>query len=247
MSSKKQLKSDIAKESLRQWNNSIENHSEEDERRITDCIERGDEEGLEALFSGAGEGNLKYPLVLDDEKKNLEYDCVVAIALMTKAAVKGGLDFEESLLVSDVYFKKVAASKNVSELREIYHEAAIYIAGLVNEAKHRKNENPTVFLCKKYIAANRTKKISLQDVASHAGVSDTYLCHLFKEHEGCGVTEYILREKIDAACNMLKFSKYSVSVIADYLGFSSLSYFSRLFTKRVGISPVKYRNRQMLR
>ena len=55
------------------------------------------------------------------------------------------------------------------------------------------------------------------------------------------MTAYILNVKLEAACNMLKFSDRKIGEISDYLSFGSLNYFSRIFTKHMGMSPKEYR------
>ena len=81
----------------------------------------------------------------------------------------------------------------------------------------------------------------MQGIADELGISKDYMSKLFKKHEGLPIIEYILNIKIEAACNMLKYSDLQVSDIALYLHFGSLSYFSRVFKKKMGMSPQQYR------
>ena len=95
--------------------------------------------------------------------------------------------------------------------------------------------------CKKIIISRRLETIELGELAEKMGISKEYLSRLFKQHEGSPIVEYILNVKIEAACNMLKYSDRQVNEIADYLSFGSLSYFSRIFKKKMGVSPQQYR------
>ena len=79
------------------------------------------------------------------------------------------------------------------------------------------------------------------ELAKKVGISKDYLSRLFRQYEGVPVVEYILNVKIEAACNMLRYSERQVNEIADYLSFGSLGYFSRIFKKKMGVSPQQYR------
>lgn len=51
------------------------------------------------------------------------------------------------------------------------------------------------------------------------------------------IAAYIEKKRIEAAKNMLDFSEYTYSQIANILAFSSQSHFSRVFKKNTGYSP----------
>lgn len=54
------------------------------------------------------------------------------------------------------------------------------------------------------------------------------------------VTEYINNEKLYYACELIRNTSMNISEIADYLGYSDVFYFSKLFKKKFGISPSRY-------
>ena len=55
------------------------------------------------------------------------------------------------------------------------------------------------------------------------------------------LTDFILGEKIEEAKRLLRYSDKSLTLIADYLGFSSQSHFTRIFKKYRGQTPREYR------
>ena len=57
------------------------------------------------------------------------------------------------------------------------------------------------------------------------------------------VMEYVLKTRIVMASEMLKKERCSVTEVSSRCGFSSVSYFSRVFKREVGISPLEYRKR----
>ena len=88
-------------------------------------------------------------------------------------------------------------------------------------------------------------KITMDDLAYETGCSPNYLSRLFKEHEGISPLQYILREKINRAKNLLVYSDYTYSEIATYLGFSSQSHLGKQFKKFTGYTLLEYRRNFM--
>jgi AraC-like DNA-binding protein len=84
--------------------------------------------------------------------------------------------------------------------------------------------------------------IALDDLTRVSGFSPSHLHNLFKNATGYAPIEYFLRIKIEAASQDLYFSDLPVKDIAIAYGIEDPYYFSRLFKKIVGVSPVKYRS-----
>jgi len=85
------------------------------------------------------------------------------------------------------------------------------------------------------------KNQSINDVLDEFHYNKSYLCRIFKEETGLTMTEYVNKIKLKRAINLLLYTNMSVSTIVIQLGFSSESYFFKLFKKHYGISPLQYR------
>jgi YesN/AraC family two-component response regulator len=96
---------------------------------------------------------------------------------------------------------------------------------------------------KQFIERNFDKKISLEDVAGQVCLSPKYFSRVFKEIAGQGFNEYRLSVKIHEACELLKSSDYTVTAIADRLGYQNLESFIRMFEKIMKASPMQYRHK----
>ena len=92
---------------------------------------------------------------------------------------------------------------------------------LVAECKSRKGTNTIVEDCKKDVAVRLTESISLDDIAKDLRIEKAYLAKLFKKAEGISVGEYIRKEKMNLAANMLTYSDHSITEIAHHLGYES--------------------------
>lgn len=93
-----------------------------------------------------------------------------------------------------------------------------------------------------YIYSYATQIEKVDDIANKFYISKYHLMHLFKKHVGVSVMEYITNAKVMLACRYLTSSDKSVNEISILCGFSSCSYFCKLFKKRMHLSPSDYRN-----
>ena len=85
-------------------------------------------------------------------------------------------------------------------------------------------------------------KLSVEAVASAAGVSESYLYQLFREAGEMSPKEYILDCRIHYACTLLKTHYYKVYEVAEKCGFSGPKYFMTVFKNRMGVSPRQIRH-----
>ncbi len=91
-----------------------------------------------------------------------------------------------------------------------------------------------------YISKNFDKNISLSALSGMFSVSESHLCRKFKDISGIGINEYITYVRILNAEKLLKSKKYSITDVALMCGFNDSNYFSTVFKKVKGITPLKF-------
>jgi AraC-like DNA-binding protein/mannose-6-phosphate isomerase-like protein (cupin superfamily) len=94
---------------------------------------------------------------------------------------------------------------------------------------------------KLYIRDNLSRPVSLPELAAYLNVSERQLSRLFAESIHESFSSMVRTERIRAAELMLQHTRNPIKVIAERSGFSSVHYFTRLFTKFKGIPPAAYR------
>ena len=115
-------------------------------------------------------------------------------------------------------------------------------AGLLGITRKNVPQNPAMESIIAYIDANYTRDITLEQLCTAAGgLSEQYLCRLFKQTTGMRPMEYMLRRRISAARTYLEKTDMPISEVALLSGFHNTSYFYRNFRKFVGLSPLAYR------
>lgn len=96
----------------------------------------------------------------------------------------------------------------------------------------------------KYMQDNVSKILTLQDLASYTHRSASHFSALFKHKTGYPPLEYFNHIKIQRACQLLEFSNMQIKELTYTLGFNDPFYFSRLFSKVMGLSPIDYRKKK---
>lgn len=92
-----------------------------------------------------------------------------------------------------------------------------------------------------YIGAHYDEELSAQDMAKLANMSYSYFSRVFKRVTNRSFNDYLSMIRVNEAEKLLLMSDMSITQIAVSAGFSSSSYFIKIFSKMKGISPGKYR------
>ncbi|KAB8128267.1 AraC family transcriptional regulator [Gracilibacillus oryzae] len=96
----------------------------------------------------------------------------------------------------------------------------------------------------RYVEEYATKQgFQVHDVASQCNLSVSRCVHLFKEHVGVTIIDYAQSIRLSTAINQMKYTTMTLENIAQNCGFSSYSYFHRVFKKKYQLSPRKYREK----
>ncbi len=103
--------------------------------------------------------------------------------------------------------------------------------------------NNLVSRVSQYIYVNIREKIYLNDIAAAVHMSPNYLSAAFTKETGLNLSKYIIDLRIKKAREYLAQSDMRIQEISDVLGFSDYRYFSTLFKKETGQTPLDYRSK----
>ncbi len=94
----------------------------------------------------------------------------------------------------------------------------------------------------KYIENNYSSRIQAQDIYKELYISERALYYLFKTNTQETFLEFLTRYRIDKAKHFLLTSTMSISQVAERVGIKDHYYFSRLFKKHTGLTPLQFKN-----
>lgn len=118
----------------------------------------------------------------------------------------------------------------------------IYSAGIKSENKEYSKKNQMFSKAASFIFEHYTEpELSVNEIANHLDISEVHLRRIFKASANISPVRYINFLRIEKAKNMLRSSNFTVAEIAESVGFEDQFYFSRLFKKETGLSPVSFR------
>jgi AraC-like DNA-binding protein len=91
---------------------------------------------------------------------------------------------------------------------------------------------------------NIEKKLTLHDLSNFSAYSNSHLTTLFKDRTGYSPIDYFISLKIQKACQYLDHSTMKITQISPKVGMEDPLYFSRIFQKKMGMSPSEYRKKE---
>jgi len=92
-----------------------------------------------------------------------------------------------------------------------------------------------------YIQKNYSCPISVEEIAQECYYSKSHFMKFFKETMGMSFTQYLNDYRLNIAGQTLRSTTDNISDIAQNTGFENLSYFTRMFKKKYGMTPGEYR------
>jgi len=105
----------------------------------------------------------------------------------------------------------------------------------------KKRSNDTINCSINFMQKNIDKMLTLDSLAESVHLSASHFSFLFRKKTGFSPIEHFNHLKVQKACQYLLFTDLRIKEIADKLGIEDQYYFSRMFSKIMGMSPVAYR------
>ena len=145
-------------------------------------------------------------------------------------------------------FTTLQSSLTIESLRYAMSTFHHYLASLlyIKEYRNAGNERVGSDIVEHtihFLGENIERHLSIKEIADFTGFSSTYISALFKERTGYSILNYFNVMKIRKACELLDTTAIKVNQLSFKLGFDDPFYFSRLFSKIMGMSPKGYRER----
>lgn len=103
------------------------------------------------------------------------------------------------------------------------------------------NERDSIEEAKKYIRSHLHEPLTLQSVAHQFCMSRTQFAARFHQETGLTFNDFVTRCRIERAKVLLRETECTLTFICHNIGFRSLTYFRRLFIRKVGVPPLEYR------
>ena len=174
------------------------------------------------------------------QKKNT---FIVAVTLVSRAAIRGGMDVDDAFSHSDYYIQQCELLSSPIDILNLQYRMVLDFTERVERLRLGKQPSKLTINVANYIQHHMSEPITAEKIAEELFLNRSYLSRKFKEETGETLTDFILKEKTEEAKRLLRYSEKSLTAIGSYLGFSSASHFSRVFKTYVGSTPSEYREK----
>ncbi|WP_411336954.1 response regulator [Ruminococcus gauvreauii] len=162
------------------------------------------------------------------------------IELLEDAVLDNKLLDQPDLPPKEVWGMRINSCTSLKACKSYLTDYMMKIMERCNDVQKSHEARP-IREVKEYIEKNYDKGISLDDIGKMVCLNPVYLSTLFKNQTGMNITNYLIRVRMEAAKKLLRETRMSVSAVADRVGYTDTKYFSKIFTKHVGVKPVEYR------
>lgn len=156
------------------------------------------------------------------------------------------LGFKQSNFVAkDLLIRLITETRDISIQGEILRNSLMLeiIASLHFNYRTNEYRIDPLIVVQEYIVEHLSEDMSLPFLAKQAGISQFHFIRNFKQKYGYSPIRYIQKLRIEKAQNILLHvaPRMKIYEVAEKIGIKDPLYFSRIFKKRVGMSPEKFR------
>lgn len=142
--------------------------------------------------------------------------------------------------ISTKYAKKLERCTSISQLHNLYTEMIHDYCELC-KSQSAVGYSFNTYKVIHYIQLNINQDLSLHSIAKAIGFSSSYLSRSFKKETGMTITQYINKKRIDLATRLLKSTSLTIREISQECGVSDFNYFTKIFYKEIGSTPLEFR------
>lgn len=192
----------------------------------------------EHYFNWKSEGAINYLWVHYTGYEALSFTKSVIGSLNKKKHI--GIRSDICAIFEKMFHEFIISDKPSYDIRNCL---LIEILSLTSRYMNTSDENLPPLAAIEYIHKHFKEEITINHLCDLEHLSPTAFRIIFKKHTGLSPNEYIILQRVNAACSLLEQTNMSVKDVAAEVGYTDPYYFSRIFSKKIGMSPFKYRSK----
>lgn len=181
-----------------------------------------------------------------------EHASIFAEGMQTPQNINVNLNsrISDRIGIFDEIISTLHAGEEIEDLRYasslLYHFlASMKYLGQYRRSKTLNLDNQSVVdAAIHFMQENIGNRIKLANIVQYIGYSQSHFSKLFLHQKGQSPLAYFNRLKIDYACKLLRETDMKINQICYKIGIEDSFYFSRLFSKTIGMSPSEYRKKE---
>lgn len=182
----------------------------------------------------------KRATLADTPLRSLKNSVICSSTIFARAAINGGVPSPSALTLSDTYIFEIEHASTLEALTRIEVDMLVSFVKQVILFNENAYSNPIARVMS-FIDENLTEKITLEKLSDVAFLHPNYLSKRFKKEVGISLSRYILKRKVEESKHLLLCTEMPVSDVSVTYGFSSQSYYIKVFKEFIGDTPSNLR------
>ncbi|MBL4934612.1 AraC family transcriptional regulator [Clostridium sp. YIM B02515] len=146
-------------------------------------------------------------------------------------------------LIFDKIIKELQLTRmNYFQICNLFTKELMTLIGryLIESGSDFHKQNKILEAAIDYFNEDFNKSINIKEYADRCNISCCWFIRSFKNYTGTTPAQYIINIRMDKAKSLLNSKSFTVSEVANIIGYDNPLYFSRIFKKNVGIAPTDY-------
>lgn len=213
------------------------------ENELIDAVSKGLSHKAEMIFANVTPENALERRVTDSLRNTKNY-LIILNTLLRKGAEQGKVHPFHIDTVSSDFALKIEATQSIEECGELLKYMVKKYCRLVNKHSQR-NYSLLIQKVITQIESDIASDLSLNNLAKIFEVNPSYLSSLFKKETGNTLTDYVNKQRIERAKELLVSTNIQIQNIAQRCGMLDVNYFTKTFKKYTDLTPKKYREKYM--
>ncbi len=213
------------------------------ENELIDAVSKGLSHKAEMIFTNITPENALERRITDTLRNTKNY-LIILNTLLRKGAEQGKVHPFHIDVVSSDFALKIEATQSVEECGELLKYMVKKYCRLVNKHSQR-NYSLLIQKVITQIESDIASDLSLNNLSKIFEVNPSYLSTLFKKETGSTLTDYVNKQRIERAKDLLVSTNIQIQNIAQRCGMLDVNYFTKTFKKYTDLTPKKYREKYM--
>lgn len=163
--------------------------------------------------------------------------------LISRAAITGGADAQTMLMMTHDYSQIIPRISSMDELCSWLAKTMNRFMDNLFQFSDVKHAN-IIHQATQYIRTHYAEKLTLDSVAGQVYLSRAYFSRIFRQETGVTFNAYLNAVRIEQSKKLLMDQSVRMIDISLMVGFDNQSYFTTVFKKITGMSPLQYREKK---
>jgi len=210
------------------------------EKQILELVRLGDAKETTKALNQLIEELFRKKIALKEIKARLDQ----LFILLTRTLIHAGANSKDVENIRELALTQLLQINNFPEFKSWTENVVQLFINCLYRDKQIFSSEVIDKVCE-YIRNNYYKDINLYQLARLSFLHPNYLCQLFKKNKSCTISQYLTNIRLKKAQEFLATTNKTIAEIAQAVGYKDANYFSRIFSKHLGMSPTQYRENNL--